>query len=91
MGCFSWIYSDTQKPLRIGELGILVLPQGGELVEPAYRGYGMFAGQDVYELVAEWNRNYLAGHPEHELYGSGKKGDGMLLVSNLYRSVSAVG
>ena len=59
MGCFSWIYSDTQKPLRIGEPGILVLPQGGVLMEPVYRGYGMFAGQDVYELVAEWNRSYL--------------------------------
>lgn len=73
MGCFSWIYSDTQKPLRIGEPGILVLPQGSVLLEPVYRGYGMFAGQDVYELVAEWNRSYLAENPLHQLCGSGKK------------------
>ena len=73
MGCFSWIYSDIKKPLLIGEPGILVLPQSGMLVESVYEGYGMFAGQDVYELVAEWNRSYLAEHPEHELCGSGKK------------------
>ena len=72
MGCFSWIYSDIKKPMLIGNPGILVLPDGGTLETGTYNGYGTFAGKDVYELVMEWNRPYLSGHPEHFLTESKK-------------------
>lgn len=72
MGCFSWIYSDTKKPMLIGNPGILVLPDGGFLEAGAYHGYGTFAGKDVYELAMKWNRPYLSEHPEHFLTESKK-------------------
>lgn len=67
MGCYSWIYSDTKKPMLIGGPGILVLPNGGILESTRYAGYGVLGGKDIYELVADWNRPYLSEHPEHIL------------------------
>lgn len=81
MGCFSWIYSDTKKPLRIGKKARLLIPKefnngnkGGSFYETAYDGYGNFDGRDVYELVAEWNRKFLSENmlrdvPKRENYG----------------------
>ncbi len=76
MGCYSWIYSDIKKPMLIGNPGILVLPDGGILETGAYRGYGIFAGKDVYEQVMEWNRPYLSQHPEHFFPGDKKSVSG---------------
>ena len=67
MGCFSWIYCDTNKPLKIGKSARLLIPatfnngnKGGSIYESAYDGYGNFGGRDVYDLVAEWNREFLS-------------------------------
>lgn len=67
MGCFSWITCDTNKPLRIGKQAHLLIPKefnkgnkGGSFYESAYDGYGNFDGRDVYELAAEWNREFLS-------------------------------
>lgn len=69
MGCYSWIYSDTKKPMMIGSPGILVLPDGGILESKRYGGYGILGGADIFELVMKWNRPYLSVHPKHFLPG----------------------
>lgn len=67
MGQFSWIYSDTHKPVindRETDTYLLV-PEpfqkkyGKAIYENCYSGYGDFGGYNVYELVALWNRNCL--------------------------------
>lgn len=76
MGFFSWMFADTanKERLMIGSPGYLLVPEGkGEnIYESCYEGYGCFGCQDVYELVAIWNREYLAEHPEH-LLNSGSR------------------
>lgn len=66
MGCFSWMFADTDNTaaLRLNHPGYLLLPDGTFLHEPSYEGYGDFAGQDAFDLVADWNREYLAQHPD---------------------------
>lgn len=61
MGCFSWMFADTnnRKPLNIGEEGYLMAPDGKVYHEKCYDGYGVFDGHDVYELVVDWNLEYL--------------------------------
>lgn len=69
MGCFSWFTSDTQRailmhnPVRVFAL----LPNGDTLEEREYDGFGVFGGQDIYDLVADWNREWLSKHPEFYL------------------------
>lgn len=68
MGQFSWIYSDTNKQLvdnKRADTYLLVPPPfqnkyGKAIYESCYDGYGRFGGHDVYDLVAEWNREYLS-------------------------------
>ena len=64
MGCFSWLFSDNGKALQICRPGFLICPDNTVLYEPEYDGYGNFAGQDAYDLVAIWNREYLSQHPD---------------------------
>lgn len=64
MGFFSWLTADSKEsiantssdsaghPVRTV---YLYLPEGGFLTETAYEGYGVFAGQDAYALLAKWN------------------------------------
>lgn len=63
MGEFSWMYADThnKKALKSGGTGHLVCPDGTVFSESDY-GYGIFDGQDVYDLVVDWNLCDL--HPE---------------------------
>lgn len=68
MGQFSWIYSDTNKQLidnKPADTYLLVPPlfrmkYDKAIYEGCYDGYGRFGGYDVYDLVAEWNREYLS-------------------------------
>ena len=69
MGCFSWLDCDkreNRRPIRIGEKAYLLVPKKfqndyGKVIETySYDGYGHFCGCDVYDLVAEWNREYLS-------------------------------
>lgn len=39
---------------------IVVCPDDTEIIEPSYYGYGIFGGRDIYELVVDWNKEYLA-------------------------------
>lgn len=77
MGCFSWRFADTDntKRLRIGCRGFLFCPNGNILKASPYDGYGIFDGQDVYDLAADWNRVYLSEHPEFIV---AKAGEGTL-------------
>ena len=69
MGQFSWMFADTnnEEDLREGQEAYVPLPNGEYIHEPCYEGYGKFGGQDIYDLVADWNREYLSRHPEFEI------------------------
>lgn len=71
MGQFSWMFCDKpEQNLEIGGKGYLLVPPafGNNILETYYEGHGSFKMQDAYELVAMWNRAYLADHPEHMLH-----------------------
>lgn len=65
MGQFSWL--DCKDPKRqildnVFEDVYVLIPKefgGGHIEESYYDGYGNFCGQDIYELVVDWNRDYL--------------------------------
>ena len=67
MGQFSWIYADTDKAMIDGrhtDSYLLIPPAfqdkyGKYIKETCYEGYGEFDGHDVYELVAEFNRDFI--------------------------------
>ena len=61
MGYFSWCFADknNKKKLRIGERGYILTPDNQLIREDNYDGYGRFASQDVYALVADWNKDHL--------------------------------
>ena len=66
MGCFSWLFADTDNTqnLRTDRAGYIACPDGTFIHEPCYEGYGEFNGQDVYELVVRWNRAFIAENPD---------------------------
>lgn len=62
MGQFSWITCDTNKQVIVGkcqEVHALVPKEfgGGHIVEECYDGYGHFGKYDIYDLVADWNKD----------------------------------
>lgn len=62
MGCFSWMYADTDnnKPLNIDERAYVICPDNTVIEEKYYDGYGEFGGHDIYELVSDWNKDYIS-------------------------------
>ena len=59
MGCFSWLDCVTQKAIRMGEKAYVLVPKefgGGVIEESSYDCYGRFGGHDIYDLVADWNK-----------------------------------
>jgi len=64
MGQFSWLDCKTGEQVLDNvrrDVYVLVPKEfgGGHIKETCYDGYGRFGGHDIYELVAEWNRQYL--------------------------------
>lgn len=72
MGCFT--FTDARRTPRLNARGYdfivsdkityggyakIVCPDDTEIVERCYDGYGMFDGQDIYDLVVDWNKEYL--------------------------------
>lgn len=69
MGMFSWITSDTHKPIIVGRNSPvwMLLPDGTRHYEPSYEGYGVFDGLEFYELVARFNApTEMTGDPDHD-------------------------
>lgn len=65
MGFFSWMTCDTRRSIanryssrKTFPVYVLIPKEfgGGHLMESDYEGYGVFGGEDVYALVALWNR-----------------------------------
>ena len=87
MGKFSWCTSDTRKSIPCVEDAYkgapdtvyLLNPFGKPYKEDAYSGDGQFGGRDVFELVAEWNRDFLSAgmlaKPERSYWRKGQDGD----------------
>lgn len=76
MGCFSWMFADTnnEKALKIGNPAYIICPDNSIIYTPHYDGHGHFASTDVYDLVAKWNRSLLSKDmlrekPRFENYG----------------------
>lgn len=75
MGQFSWLDCVTGKPILDGvaKTSYVLVPKefgGGHIAERCYNGYGNFGGYDIYELVLDWNKEYI---PEYvKLMKAGK-------------------
>lgn len=64
MGVFSWLDCEDNSQILIGDSlpCYVLIPKefgGGHICEFNYDGYGHFGCYDIYDLVFEWNRNYL--------------------------------
>lgn len=79
MGQFSWITCDTKEQVvnnEIKDVYVLVPKEfGGEnILEQCYDGYGIFGRYDIYDLVADWNKNYITIEnlikPDRKRYGN---------------------
>lgn len=62
MGQFSWKYADTNNRSRLKLYGTAYVPcpDGTIIYEGCYQCYGIFGGYDIYDLVADWNREYIS-------------------------------
>ena len=68
MGQFSWLDCITEEQIvddKTRDVYVLVPKEfgGGHIKETCYDGYGNFGGYDIYDLVAEWNREILSRTP----------------------------
>lgn len=81
MGSFSWLFADKEnkKPLEIGMTGYLICPNNKAVKTPdgGYDGYGCFGEHekeeiDVYEAVANWNREILSKQPDRKIPQHGR-------------------
>ena len=71
MGFFTWtVANKTPKTTKFGfyslsctlrydGYGAIVCPDNTLIKESCYEGYGKFDGKDVYDLVADWNREKI--------------------------------
>lgn len=79
MGQFSWITCDTKEQVvnnEIKDVYVLVPKEFGKenILEQCYDGYGNFGNHDIYDLVADWNKNYITIEnlikPDRKRYGN---------------------
>lgn len=75
MGCFSWKFADRNNRwrLKIGMAAYVLCPDGTTLHEYNYDGHGNFAGKDMYDLVSNWNREFLSQNPDFVIRSTGRK------------------
>jgi hypothetical protein len=71
MGYFTWTDARRQSKknknedypskdkIPYGDFAKVVCPDNSEIKESHYEGYGMFNGQDIYDLVVDWNKAHL--------------------------------
>ena len=61
MGIFTWTLADMpREKLGYGATGTILCPDNRKITEKYYDGYGIFDGNDAYNLVADWNREHLS-------------------------------
>ena len=86
MGFFSFMFADMENrmALKIGGSAYIPQPEGfGETIyESRYDGFGHFRHIDIFELVADWNRPYLAQHPEYVIPSYAGDEDGIKRISD---------
>jgi len=58
-----WDYKAECK-LHYGGYGAIVCPDNTLIEESCYEGYGRFNGQDIYDLVVDWNKEHLMNIPQ---------------------------
>ena len=68
MGQFSWLDCITEEQIvddKHRNVYVLIPKEfgGGHIVEHCYDGYGHFGGEDIFDLVAYWNRDILSEKP----------------------------
>ena len=68
MGQFSWLDCVSGKQIvddKVKDVYVLIPKEfgGGHIVEHYYDGYGHFDGEDIFDLVAYWNRDILSEKP----------------------------
>ena len=71
MGYFTWTLANKKEEtnkygdyrsrckLSYGGYGAVVTPDNQKIEADHYDGYGIFGRYDVYDLVVDWNRDYL--------------------------------
>lgn len=98
MGCFSWIYSDTNKQMINGRFkeSFLLVPEkfqekyGKAIMTKAYDGYGRFGENDefdVFALIPEWNKEFIPDLIQMAMKGKCKHEyviEDVLLLSDYY-------
>ena len=96
MGQFSWLdCKDTRRQILddVYENVYLLIPKefgGGHILEKCYEGYGVFGGHDVYDLVAEWNKDMIPEiirRAENGHWSCSIPTDDVVLMRNFYRGV----
>ena len=61
MGIYSWRTSDTNRTIGTCDSGepmfpcYVICPDDSIIEDTDYAGYGIFGGQDIYTLLAQWN------------------------------------
>lgn len=68
MGQFSWLDCITEEQIvddKHRDVYVLIPKEfgGGHIVEHCYDGYGHFGDEDIFDLVAYWNRDILSEKP----------------------------
>lgn len=85
MGSFSWMFADenNRRALKGGNPAYIPQPKGfgPTLYERYYDCYGGFSEHDIYELVADWNREWMASHPEYLIPSYAKQENGKKTIS----------
>lgn len=81
MGQFSWKYADTNNShaLKLYGTAYVPCPDGTMIYERCYQCYGIFGGHDIYDLVADWNREYISADliekPERKGWNDNEQGE----------------
>ena len=87
MGMLSWVYADCgevrikdgevcpnrRQRILFGRPAFVPLPNTNvTLEERSYQCDGYFGGKDIYDLVADWNREFLSKNPDWIIPSEGK-------------------
>ena len=54
---YDWAAKDK---IKYGSFAKVVCPDDTEIIEHCYDGYGHFGSYDIYELVADWNKDSIS-------------------------------